>query len=174
MSVDKEKSFIKYLDTPETEKVKIEGVFESIKTKQIGDREILLPYRIRIVDNKGKIVSEDETLPTLYAKDWSKKFYLNKKGYIAFTRDHNLLAIVEILRAKKNDIIVKAAIDSKFNINDLEGVEFEAVVSEYEENRFIDWIGTFRVNGVEVPDLKTKTEDKVEPETTVDPNDLPF
>lgn len=184
--VDPKKSIIKYLEEPEAEPVKIELVAESNKTKKIGQKEVALPYRIRIINKNKDIVAENETLPYLTTNNWTKKFFINKKtGYVSFSYDSNLLAILEILRATKNKIVLDSEAAGEFNINNLEGVKFNAVIASYDGGKFIDWVKTFQINGVRVPtkaelggsEKTTEVKDidnSKEVESIIDPNDLPF
>lgn len=150
----------------ETEEVKIEDVFESTEVDKFTDSEgkeveVAKPFRIRIVDAKGDILSDDSTRKTLAAKNWLKKFYKNKEGYWNFTRNENLLAIMEILKAKNHKIAKELEEKGEFNINDLKGVKFDAVVGGNDVSRWISWVQTFMANGVEVPE-RSETSEKTE------------
>lgn len=168
MAVSAKNAIIK-ANSIETQKVKIEDVFESTDVDKITvngeDREIPKPFRIRIVDSKGEVLFDDSTRSTLNTPNWDKKFYENKSGYLTFTRGHTLLAIIQILRALNHPIAKKLDSDGELNINALKGVEFEAAIGTGEGSKFINWVQTFKANGVPTPE-ETKKEEKKEP--TVD------
>lgn len=149
------------------------------------------PFKIEISKAKkdkkmGEVVVESRrTTKTLTAKSWNKKFYV-KNDNVAFTWDHSLLALVTIM-LKKGDLEAKQL--EKFNVNDLIDYEFDGVVREGisqstgNNYMFIDWVTTFEVNGVRVPNVdelggsrKVVEEVKKEEVKTnkVDPNDLPW
>lgn len=145
----------------EVTKVKIEDVFDcdEFDTLPSGD-EIKKPYRIRIVDEKGDVVSDNPTRATLTARDWHKKFYTNKNGYKAFTRDHDLLAIMKVLEALNHPLFKAYKEKKEMNINGLRSIAFDAVVSSGGEGgRWINWVATFRHYNIDTPeDEGTKTE----------------
>ena len=178
MSVPESKAIVKAA-TMETEQVKVVDVFESDKkkefTKKNGEKgEILLPYRIRIEDSKGEIVSEEESTAALYTNKWLKKFYKGKTDYWNYTRNETLIAILEILRAKKHNLIDEIKEKGELNINHLRGVTFDAVLSKYENRKFINWVQTFFVNGVQVPEQEDNTPQVEKALAEHDPYDLPF
>lgn len=155
----------------EAEKVKVEGVFPSNEEPQEFKRadgstfKIERPYRIRIVDSAGEIVSEDISTRSVSTPQWDKKFY-EKDGYWNYTRGEVLLAIMQILRQTKHKIAVELEEKGEFSVNDLEGIEFEAVLTGNGDKKWINWVLTFQHHGVWVPE-RSKEVTSVKQETPV-------
>lgn len=133
----------------ETEKVRVDDIMPCEETKELPNgREIKFPYKIKIVDQNGNVVFEERTTPTLKPRDWNKKFYLNSSGFVGYSRDNSLLALAAIKQKTTGEVL-----PAQGNLNDtFIGFEFEAAVIRTEGgNTFIDWVDTFRVNKVRVP-----------------------
>lgn len=183
--VSKDKAVVSINQGYEAEIVRIDDVFDSPEsiTLPSGDK-IEKPYRIRILDSKGEIVSDISTKKNLSAKNWEKKFYTNKSGYIAYTKDETLLAVIKVLTAMKHPLIKKLNEEGEFNINDLKNVTFEAVLTGGSEAKFrwVNWVETFKHHNISVPEAKPivssdwdgvlSGEPKVEADTEADV--LPF
>jgi hypothetical protein len=176
MSVDPKNATVKALNLdPVT--VKIEDVFDSTEVKEFTKKdgtkgEIKLPYRIRIIAKKEGVVSEEDTQSAVNTNDWSKKFY-TKDGYVNYTRNQTLLAVIEILRKMEHKVAVELDEKGEFNINDLKNVKFEAILHTGDAGNWINWVLTFKHHGIPVPQSDTKPEAKEE-ETEVDEDSLPF
>ena len=115
--------------------------------------KIEYPYQIEIKDADGNVVSKEPTTRTTRTKDWNKKFYLTESGsgnqFVAYTRNHVLLALLKIKEFRD-----KEELGDSVNLNGLVGMKFEArVVDSKDGNKFIDWVGTFEVNGVPTPEI---------------------
>lgn len=167
MAVPKDMATVK-ASSLETEKVKIEGVFPSNEEPQEFTRgdgstfTVERPYRIRIVDMQGNIVSEDVSTKTVSTPKWDKKFY-QKDEYWNYTRGEVLLAVMQVLRQMNRKIAKECDEEGEFNINDLEGVEFDAVVGQGDgSNRWINWVLTFVHHGVWTPERTKSPEVKAE------------
>lgn len=140
-----------------------------------GGYTFTFPIRISIIDqNKVRVANERSSL-TLRPRDWGRKFYLNGKGFVSFTRNENLMAIFKLYSIDHEDQ------GGKFNVYELEGFKFEAVVNYDFDEPFIDWVRTFKHNGVEVPDLAPAVQEEVATVEqtkgavkTIEPDDLPF
>ena len=159
----------------ETEKVKIEGVFPSNEEPQEFKRadgstfKIERPYKIRIVDASGEIVSEDISTKSVSTPQWEKKFY-EKDGYWNYTRGEVLLAVMQILRETKHKIAVELEEKGEFNVNDLEGVEFDAVLAGNDGKKWINWVLTFAHYHIWVPERAKNSEVKEEAPTKTAPD----
>lgn len=140
-------------------KLKVKDIFSCDDFKEFSKPDgsigkIEYPYRIQIVEGK-RTVSNEPTTASLYAKDWMKKFYKATTGsgneLVAYTRNHTLLALIEIMKAKNG---LKIESGSMFNLNSIVGYEFEGVLVELKDrDPFIDWVSTFEHNGIKVPTL---------------------
>lgn len=136
-----------------TEKVKVSDINACTEVSEYGDFKIEYPYEITISDSEGEVLFKEKTQGTLRAKDWNKKFYIKESAsgnqYIAYSRFMSLLAIVTIMAQKKGDL------PEKLDLNKLIDFEFEASIVEPENSDpFIDWVGTFELNGVAVPTVE--------------------
>lgn len=140
-------------------KITLKEIKDCKLTKSIGNgKEIELPYTF-IFTEGSEIIDTQNTTKTLSTNKWSKKFYSNKEGYTNFTKDHALLAITKILERIDPEKYKSCFIDGKFDINKLEGLEFNAVVSESKDGvKFINWVGTFKVNNVDVPNPRDNSD----------------
>lgn len=136
------------------------------KEEDRGDFTIEYPYQITIEDEKGNVILKEKSQSTLRAKDWNKKFYIKEGStgleYVAYTRWCSLLAIVMIKKQKVGEL------PKEINLNDLVGFEFDAQIIKIEgRDPFIDWVGTFMVNGVPTPsvdELRKKTSSSFDAE----------
>lgn len=154
MPIPKKESKIKYGNSFETQRVEIEDINPCDEThKMPNGGEISFPYRIRIVDSEGDIISDNRTTKQTFVEDWKNgsHFYTNPKGYMTFSRDRDLLAIVTILKKKNYKALRDVEAGDEFDINDLIGAKFDAVLADVETGRFIDWTRTFMANDIEVP-----------------------
>lgn len=136
-----------------TEKVKVSDINACTEVSEYGDFKIEYPYEITISDSEGEVLFKEKTQGTLRAKDWNKKFYIKESAsgnqYIAYSRFMSLLAIVTIMTQKKGDL------PEKLDLNKLIDFEFEASIVEPENSDpFIDWVGTFSLNGIEIPTIE--------------------
>lgn len=166
MAVSKDKAMVS--NKPATVTAKITGVYESDKVEERGGYTFEYPFRIRIEDGEGNILSDEETSSTLNTMNWSKKFY-EKDRYINYTRYETLLAIMTILRAKPELDKQKLVESDEFDINKIVGYEFEVVTGD--NGTFINWYRTLQYHGIEVP----QANESKEVETISDTNDtLPF
>lgn len=146
----------------QVEKVVFADINPCTESDDYGDFTIEYPYEVTLKDSKGKEILKEKSQGTLRAKNWAKKFYIKESAtgneYIAYSRYTSLLAIVTIKTKMVGEL------PAKLNLNDLVGFEFDAVVVELDSGeRFIDWVGTFEANGVEVPtveDLRVGTTTK--------------
>lgn len=162
MPLPKSEAVVKYGSSIDVHRVTIEDIMPCKEEKDLpGGGKIKFPYSISFVDEDEDSIQTVNTTRTMRANNWSSKFYLNKKGYISFSANNELLAIMEILKATKHKLVKNLEEGEEFDLNDLISVEFEAAIGTYEDTRFIDWVNTFRHNGVEVPDLKEKSATKV-------------
>lgn len=133
---------------------KVSDISDCEETKSLPSGiEIAYPYMITLEENGevGQILSIDKSVATLRAKDWNKKFYVTKNGYVNFTRDHNLLAIVTILQQMGE---LELPEQGSFKVSSLIGKVFPVVVKTYGETKFIDWVQTFIDLGVPVPTIE--------------------
>jgi hypothetical protein len=133
-----------------TEKVKVSDINACSEVEDYGTFKIEYPYEITIVDSEGEVILKEKTQSTLRAKDWNKKFYLkesaNGNRYVAYSRYMSLLAIVTIMTK------VKGELPEKLDLNKLVDFEFSSVIIDQESgDSFIDWVGTFELNGIAVP-----------------------
>lgn len=151
---------------------------EEFKTLSNG-KVIEYPFMIRIVDGGEDIVSEEPTSGKVFSSDWSREFYLNKKGRTSFTFNSVLLAvctIMENLEPKEFEACFDAS--GEFDANKLVGFSFKGLIVTLDNGqRFIDWASTFKLNGIKVPNLGAEDEDEVqvvEESEEIDPNDLPY
>jgi hypothetical protein len=159
----------------EVEKLKVADINACDEVEDHGDFTIEFPYEITIEDSKGKKVLKEKTQGTLRAKNWQKKFYVKETDsgseFVAYSRYVSLLALITIQKQ------VKGELPPKINLNDMVGFEFDGVVIRIDGmDPFIDWVGTFEANGVEVPTVedlrgetfaspKTKEEKKAKAES---------
>lgn len=157
-------------------KIEIRDVSDSHEQKDIGNGKVIeFPYLLELVtfndNNKEVSLTVDPSQSVLEPKEWSKKFYTNKDGYTAFTRNHELTAVYQILKNKDQLDISEEG----FDVNSLIGKFFEGVVVINDNYKFVDWIDTFKHNDINVPDLNSKKTNQEETEEeSIDPNDLPF
>lgn len=179
MTTKAKKEFIVGDDMPETVMVKVSQITEIPETdpeysEERGEYTFTYPLRISIVDQNKVRVANDRSSATLRPRNWERKFYVNNKGYTAFTRNENLAATFAIYAKVNGDE------GGKFNVYDLEGFKFMAVVNYDFDEPFIDWVRTFEANGVEVPRLSRPETQEAQVESdkgavkVVDPDDLPF
>jgi hypothetical protein len=136
----------------ETQTVKLLDIFDSTDEKegvnnQTGKKwKIKFPYRLRIINRNKDIVCDNSSQARLRVQNWNSLFY-EKDGFVKFSMDSELLAVYTIY-TKENNITETVG---SFDINDMIGFKFEAVVVEWKDGGFIDWIGTFQANGIRVP-----------------------
>lgn len=135
----------------EAEVLTVSDINSCSEVDDFGSFKIEYPYEITISDSKKKIIVKEKTQKAFKAKDWTKKFYTKEGGngnmYVAYSRYQTLLALSTI-KAK----MVDSPLPPKINLNDFVGFEFQGVVVRPEDgDPFIDWVGTFEVNGIEVP-----------------------
>lgn len=139
--------------------LKVKDIFSCDEYKEFTNSKgeqskIEFPYRIKIVEGK-RTVSDEPTTATMFAKDWRKKFYKAETSsgneLVAYTRNHTLLAIIELMKKTKG---LKLEKGESFNLKNIEGFEFEGFLVELKDkDPFIDWPSTFEHNGIEVPQL---------------------
>lgn len=150
-------------------------VAEEIKTKKDGtEMKFEYPYRIRIEDQEGNIVSEDSSSKARYAKDWSRKFYIRTdpegREFLGFTRHAVLLALCTISEKLGKELPKD---DRKWI-----GFEFEAILAGNDKVKFIDWVRTFQYYGINVPTEMTSRTGEPEDitykgrEGTIDPTKI--
>ena len=137
----------------ELEKLKVADINACDEKEDYGDFSIEYPYEITIKDSKGKIVMKEKTQGTLGTKNWNKKFYIKEtesgSEFVAYSKYMSLLALITILRKRNGEL------PTRINLNELVGFEFDGVVIRREGyDPFIDWVGTFEANGIEVPTVE--------------------
>lgn len=132
------------------ELVSIEDINEIIP---MTNWDKILKYALTFKAKGFNVEFRLKTMETLRAKDWNKKFYLSEKGDVRFSRENDLMAIYQILLAKKIPEVVKGTEANDLDIDDFMNKEFECVYIQATENNdaFIDWVATFKANGVPVP-----------------------
>lgn len=159
-----------------------------------------IEFKIKTEDKTVSIT--EETLPTMTAKDWNSRFY--RKEYegsdgnmytnLLYSRYQTLNALIKIFQAKGNGDVLEGMERGEFDIDKLVKQLFDVVVILTDQHQFIDWVETFKLNGVEVPELFEEKKEKPEaqkdntkiveealgekgkPSITpeVDPDELPF
>ena len=128
----------------------------------------------KVKTDDGVIAITEETLPTLSAKNWDKRFF--RKEYegsdgnmytnLLYTRYQTLNALVKIFEAKGNGEILAGMEAGELDIDKFLKQTFDVVVVVTDEFKFIDWVSTFQANGVEIPKLFPETQDKQAPDNT--------
>lgn len=114
------------------------------------------PYKIKLQLPDSKVM-EERTLGILEPRDWNKKFYLGRSivqkdgsnvAYynVSYTRDNLLPVLFFIHQAKKGEVD-----KTNFSINDLIGLEFDAVAITSGDNAFLDIPKTLMSNGFSMP-----------------------
>lgn len=163
-----------------TTTVKLEKITDIDEVKQAGAYEIKLSYQFDFVSADKETWSE-KTTSYLTAKDWNKRFYVNKSGYTNYTRDQTLNALVQIFTKLGDKDVVDGMTNKSLDIDLLIGKKFEAVLLVNSENQvYCDWVATFKANGVEVPNLEPKVVDNTNIVNStlggevVNTDDLPF
>lgn len=127
-----------------------------------------------------KHVVTEESQSALSAKVWESKFYQDNYGNVRFTRNQALLAIVEIMKAIKNEKVIAELEKKTVDLEVLLKQPFKVALVIIEEKglKFIDWSETMKLNGAEIPTLEPKASDntKLIEDTLVDESDsdLPF
>lgn len=124
---------------------------EDRPNKKGGHFTINFPYAITFADKDGKVIQEQRTVKTMYVDDLKSKFYANAKGFTQFTKDHDLLALVTVLKQAEHKAVATLEVGESFDINSLIGTKFKAIVKTFEDNSFIDWVNTFKFWNIEVP-----------------------
>lgn len=139
-----------------------------------GGATIKYPFLFLLEDTEGNIVLNEPSTNQIYTNDWGKNFYKSNKGSTRFSQNRALLAICKIMESMEPEAF-KTCFDSdgNFNINELIGYTFEASVIRSQTGLFIDWIGTFKTNGVAVPNLSVNPTDESDKDF-VDPKKMPF
>lgn len=154
---------------------KLEGIDEVINETYDIRAKVALTIEVQVEGEKHTIVEKSQS--TLQAKDWSRKFYIDKAGNTKYTRNQTVLALVEIFKAKKNANLLE-------QLKKGEGVDLELFLKkefavsfvwlEDTDTKFIDWYETLKLNGVKTPNLPSDNSDMVESELSEDEDKLPF
>lgn len=123
---------------------------EVVKTGKGG--QIPLPYRLHFCKEDGKVFMTEDTLGTLRAREWEKKFR-RKTGKDGVERveawgNNGLLFIFKMFEKREGK-----EFEGIFDINDLIGFDFEARVWEYEGQYNIDWVNSLKANQIEIPEV---------------------
>ncbi len=139
----------------ESTTVKITQILHDPVTKASGKYDKELPFKIRIEDKEG-VVFDDSTTKIAYTKDWNKKFYVNQQGFVAFSRDDIILAILKIIEKdpEKSSILAKLDDKSFHAKNNLLNYKFEAILTGAPGAKWINWINTFILHGIPVPTVE--------------------
>lgn len=137
--------------------IKLKEIKDINKEVDMGSWKKKLPFELKYSVPTLKSSVTAETMQTLKTDNWNKKFYV-KNDQVRFTRENDLLALVEIFKAKKDKDILRAVETGEMDIDLFIGKEFDGVVVEInnpededEKLLIIDWVGTFMANGVKVP-----------------------
>lgn len=157
----------------EVRKIKIEDINYSDKKEERGGYTFEYPYQFELTCDK-QIVDTRPSQAATSAKNWNKKFYVREKDgnkNVAFTMDQTLLAVLAVL-AKSQDYKV----EYPFDVNDLIGKEFDAVVVLTDEWKFVDWVATFEHHGISVPSLADlgHVSEGEKADAAIPSGDLPF
>ncbi len=145
--------------------------------KEAGSFTISRPLKVKIIDEDKEVVFNDFTTKTAYTENWARKFYINKSNYVGYTQDDVLLALIKIFATTKDGKnAVKQIDEGDFDVKEnIEGMKFEAILREYNGDKFIDWVATFNHNKVEVPSkdeiMASRGKSKVKDEEDEDEDD---
>lgn len=168
---------VSLIGNADIQKIKLADISACEESEDKGEYTIVYPYILKfVVADGGAVIQENRSQGSLRARNWIKKFYVHRdSGFVQFWKEQDLLAVFTLFEAQG-----KLSKKSKsFDLNDLIGFEFDAVVVGYEKGFFIDWVRTFEINDITVPTIEqlggapAKTEKKAD-NSKVDPGDLPF
>lgn len=167
--------------------IKLKEIKDINEEQNMGSWTKKLPYELKYSVPSLKAYVVTKTMQTLKTDNWTKKFYL-KNDQVRFTRENDLLALMEVFKAKKDKDILLAVKESAMDIDLFIGKEFDAVVveiknpeDEAEQILIIDWVATFQANGVKVPtaeelggSTKSDIDEDLDTDKAEDTDELPF